>query len=67
MIQHRRDEMDGAAVPLHALGQGLLVGMQAGKGRQQRRVDIDDAAVEMAHEIGAQHPQVLGSALLLKG
>ncbi len=60
VVEHRGDEMHGAAMPLHALGQGLGMGMQTGEGRQQRRMDVDDAAVEMAHEIGAQHPHEAG-------
>lgn len=50
MVEHRRHEMHSAAMRLHAGGQRLRVGVQSRKGRQQRRVDIDQPTTEVRHE-----------------
>ncbi len=54
-IHARIDEMDGAAGDLNAVIQRLFPGLQAGKGRQQGGVDIDDPAFKSLEEVPLEH------------
>jgi hypothetical protein len=49
-----------AAVNAHAIGQRAPMRVQSGIQRQQRRVDIDHAAVLAANEFGAEHAHEAG-------
>src|SRR4051794_12321588 len=53
-------EVDGHAEHLHAVGERLLDGADAGEGRQQRRVDVDDALGEGAEEGRREQRHVAG-------
>ncbi len=44
------DEMDRAAADLDAIGENVAMRMRAGEARQQRRVDVEDAAFVMTYE-----------------
>ena len=74
IVQHRHDrltnngagvhacvhEMHRATRHLHAVIQRLLPRLQPGKTRQQRRMDVDDAALERAQKIALQHAHETG-------
>ena len=63
VVELRGDEMDGTAVNPDAGSKRAPVRVQAGKGRQQRRVNVEESATvaldesigEHAHETGKQH------------
>ena len=55
-IHARVHEMHRATRHLHAVIQRLLPCFQTGKRRQQRRMDVHDAAFKRAQEITLQHP-----------
>ncbi len=44
------DQMDRAAGDLHAVSEGLVLGIEAREGGQQRRVDIEDAIGKLRNE-----------------
>ena len=54
------DEVDGDTEHLHAVGERLLDRPDAGEGRQQRGVDVDDALREAAEEVGVEQLHVAG-------
>ena len=53
-------KVDGAAGDLHPVVQGLSLGIQSRKGRQQGRMDVDDLVVPGIHEIPAEDPHESG-------
>ena len=63
VVEHRRDEMHGAAMGAHPCGNRLRMGVQTRKSRQQRRMNVDHAPGipldesrrEHAHEACKQH------------
>ena len=55
-------QVHGGAAHLHPVPPGLTLGVQAGKGGQQRRVHVQDAAREGADEDGGEEPHVAGQA-----
>jgi hypothetical protein len=73
-VQRRGHEMHAAAMQPHPGGERLGMGLHPGKGRQQRGMDVQHAALEAAHEgvaedaheAGQQH-QVRRMALDLGG
>lgn len=52
----------GAARQLHAVFQRLSLRLQPGKGRQQRRMNIENALWKSLHKIGRKQPHVAGQA-----
>lgn len=60
MIECGRDKMNGATVHLDALIQRAPMRVQAGEGRQQRRMDVDQPASETRYEPVAQNPHETG-------
>ena len=56
------DEVDGASRDLGSVVERLLLGVEAGEGRQQRGVDVEDAVGEGAHELGRDEAHVAGQA-----
>src|SRR6266436_5830234 len=56
------DEMDGAAGELDAVVEGLLLRFEAGEGRQERRVNIEDALGKGGYEEGGEKAHVAGEA-----
>src|SRR3546814_13504044 len=56
------DIVDAAAVQLHAGGQGAGVGVETWKQRQQGGMDVDHAALPVAHEAGRHHAHEAGEA-----
>jgi hypothetical protein len=59
-VERRRNEVHAAAVQPHAGRQRLGVGPDAGKGRQQRGMDVQQAAFEAAHEALAEDAHEAG-------
>ncbi len=53
-IQFRADKMDAGPMPTYALGDGAGMGVETGKGGQQGRVDVDQAAQIMFDKRGGQ-------------
>lgn len=64
VVEHGRHEMHRATMRAHAGGQGLRMRMrmrmQAGKRRQQRRMDIDQPARVVIDEARREHPHESG-------
>mmetsp|Transcript_4898 Transcript_4898/g.11416 ORF Transcript_4898/g.11416 Transcript_4898/m.11416 type:complete len:226 (+) Transcript_4898:773-1450(+) len=58
----RRDVVDGAARDLDALLQHTAVAVEAGEGRQQGRVDVDDLVGPLAHKLVRQDAHETGKA-----
>lgn len=56
------DKMDCAAGEFDAIFEGLALRLKAGKRRQQRWVNVQDAAGERGHKIGRQKAHVAGEA-----
>jgi len=56
------DEMDGAAGEFDAIFESLALGLEAGEGREQRRVNVEDAVGEGGDEIGGEKAHVAGEA-----
>ena len=56
------DEVDGAAGDVDAEGQGLLLRVEAGEGREQGRVDVDDAVGEGGDKGWRDDAHVAGEA-----
>ena len=54
------DEVHGHARDLDAVGHGLLDGADAGEGREERRVDVDDALREAREERRVEELHVAG-------
>jgi len=54
------DEMDRASGELDAGRERLALRMETGKGRQQGRMDVDQAALVVPHEGFRQHPHEAG-------
>ncbi len=52
------DEVNGTAGDLHAVGERLILGIETGKGGQQRRMDIQDATLKLPNELSAQETHV---------
>ena len=59
-INSRVDKMHGAAGNPDAIFKGLFPGLQPGKRRQQRRMDIYNPPLEGAEEISFEHPHETG-------
>ena len=57
MVQLRRHEVHGAAVALHAGSERAPMRVQAGKLRQQRRMDVDQPTGVVCDECGRKHTQ----------
>jgi hypothetical protein len=51
-------EMNGAAGDLYAVGESLVLGIEAWKGREERGVDIENAPAKLRNEPTAQKPHV---------
>ncbi len=60
VVQLRRDKMHRRAVQPHASVKRLLMGFQARKARQQRRVHVQHAPRVMVDETGREHPHEAG-------
>lgn len=56
------DEVDGAAGDFDAVGEGLLLGFEAGEGGQQGGMDIENAAREGGDKAGREQAHVAGEA-----
>src|SRR5258707_4569380 len=56
------DEVDGASGELDAVVEGLLLRFEAGEGRQERRVNIEDALGKGGYEEGGEKAHVAGEA-----
>src|SRR5258708_36268333 len=56
------DKVDGASGELDAVIEGLLLRFEAGEGRQERRVNIDDALGKGGYEEGGEKAHVAGEA-----
>src|SRR6266567_461739 len=56
------DKMDGAPGQFHAVVKSLLLRVEAGESRQQRRVDVEDAIGEGGDELGGEEAHVAGEA-----
>src|SRR5690606_31645113 len=56
----------GTTVPLHAQCERLLMRVQAGERRQQRGMDIDEAAFETGHESGREHAHEPGEQNIVR-
>src|SRR5258708_20289954 len=54
------DEVDGASGELDAVIEGLLLRFEAGEGRQERRVNIEDALGKGGYEEGGGKAHVAG-------
>jgi hypothetical protein len=54
VVEKLVDEVDRASAHLHAVLQSLVLGVETGEGRQQRRMDIQDALGKLAHEVSRQ-------------
>lgn len=59
------DEVDGAAGDLDAVVEGLLLGIEAGEGREQRGMDVEDALREGLDEAGREQAHVSGEAYVV--
>ena len=55
-IDPRINKMNGAARDFHPMVKGLFPGFQAGKRRQKRRMDIDDASFEGLQKLSLKDP-----------
>jgi len=55
-IDPRINKMNGAACDFHPVIKGLFPGFQAGKRRQKRRMDIDDASFEGLQKLSLKDP-----------
>ena len=62
VVQLLIDKMDGAAGDLDAVVEGLLLRVEAGEGREQRGVDVEDAVGEGADEVRREQAHVAGEA-----
>ena len=62
LVHRLRDQMHCAAVQLHPCGKCARVRVQARKGRQQARMDVEHAPLPGVDETGRQQPQVSGEA-----
>jgi hypothetical protein len=60
VVERRRDEVHRAAVHAAAGFEGAAVGVQAGEGRQQRGMDVHQAALVAPHEILAEDAHEAG-------
>src|SRR5260370_28853834 len=56
------DKVDGASGELDAVVEGLLLRFEAGEGRQERRVNIEDALGKSGYEEGGEKTHVAGEA-----
>ena len=56
------DEMDGAAGEFDAIFESLALGFEAGKGREQGGVNVEDAVGEGGDEIGGEKAHVAREA-----
>src|SRR5258707_13082415 len=56
------DEVDGASGELDAVVEGLLLRFEAGEGRQERRVNIEDALGKGGYEEGGEKAHIAGEA-----
>ena len=56
------DEVDGATGDFDAVGEGLLLGFEAGESGEQRRVNVENAARELLHEPRGEQAHVSGEA-----
>jgi len=56
------DEVHGAAGDFDAVVEGLLLGVEAGEGGQERWVDVEDAIWEGGDECGREQAHVAGEA-----
>ena len=62
MIQMLIDKMDRAAGHPHAVVEGLRLRFKAGKGRQQRGMNVENAIGKSGYELRRQKPHVAGQA-----
>ena len=62
MVELLVDEVDGAAGEGDAVVEGLLLGVKAGEGGQERGVDVEDAVGEGGDKGGRDEAQVAGEA-----
>ena len=60
VVQLVVDKVHGAARHLHAVVEGLLLRVEAGEGRQQRGMDVENAMRKRGHELRRQQPHVAG-------
>lgn len=61
-VQALVHQVDGAAADLHPVLEGLRLGVDAGKGREQAGVDVEDAPRKGRHEIRREQAHVAGQA-----
>src|SRR5690606_9080197 len=66
VVELGRDEVYGTTVALHAQWERLLMRVQAGERRQQRGMDIDEAAFETGHESGREHAHEPGEQNIVR-
>ncbi len=62
MIEFFVDEMHGTAGNLYAVGESLFLRFESGKGREERRMDVENPPRELLHEPGREQPHVSGKA-----
>ena len=62
VVQVLIDKMDGATSHFDAVVEGLLLGVEAGEGGQERWVDVEDAIWEGGDEGGREQSHVAGEA-----
>ena len=58
MVELLVDEVDGASGYLYSVIEGLLLGVEAGEGGEQRWVDVEDALPEGLDELGREQAHV---------
>jgi hypothetical protein len=61
-IELAGDQMHGGAADLHAVGDGLPLRLEAGKRRQQRRMDVEDRIRKRVEERRADDAHITGQA-----
>jgi hypothetical protein len=54
------DEVDGAAGDFYSVLEGLCLGVEAGEGRQEGWVDVEDLVGECGYELGTEQAEVAG-------
>ncbi len=62
MVQVLVDKMDGTAGDLDAVVKGLGLGIEAGKGGEQRGMDVEDAVGEGGNKLRGQEAHIAGKA-----
>jgi hypothetical protein len=61
-VQHLVNEMNCAASPFDSMLQGLPLRIEAGKGRQQGRMNIENASAKSLYELGREQSHITGQA-----